>query len=74
MPDLIQQIEEFMEANQLSEWQFGEQAVNDRHFVRQLRAGRDLRMSTVDKVRRFMEEFGASPALSSDGPNSTQAA
>ncbi|WP_072378768.1 hypothetical protein [Novosphingobium sp. NDB2Meth1] len=59
MPDLIQQIEEFMDAHQLSEWQFGEQAVNDRHFVRQLRAGRDLRMSTVERVRRFMTEFNS---------------
>ena len=48
-----------MDAHQLSEWQFGEQAVNDRHFVRQLRAGRDLRMSTVERVRRFMTEFNS---------------
>lgn len=61
MPDLIQQIEEFMEAHQLSEWQFGEQAVNDRHFVRQLRAGRDLRMSTVAKVRQFMADRITAP-------------
>lgn len=57
MTDLIQEIETFMDAHQLSEWQFGEQSVNDRHFVRQLRAGRDLRMSTLAKVRRFMATY-----------------
>ena len=60
MDDLLTQIEGFIESHRLSEWQFGEQAVNDRHFVRQLRAGRDLRMSTVAKVRDFMATY--SPA------------
>lgn len=58
MSDLIQKIEKFMEAHELSEWQFGELAMNDRHFVRQLRDGRDLRVSTLGRIHNFMDTFG----------------
>ena len=61
METLIAQIESFMAAHGLSEWQFGEQAINDRHFVRQLREGRDLRMSTVSRVSAFMAEYVPTP-------------
>lgn len=47
-----------MEAHELSEWQFGELAMNDRHFVRQLRDGRDLRVSTLGRIHNFMDTFG----------------
>jgi len=59
MTELIQQVEDFCAQQCVTESAFGELALNDRHFVRQLRAGRDVRMSTVLKVRRFMETFRA---------------
>lgn len=62
MEDLLQTIETFCAANNLSEWQFGEAALNDRHFIRQLRDGRDLRMSTLGKVRDFMSNYPAPKA------------
>jgi len=60
MSDLISQIEQFLTASGMSEWQFGELVLNDRHFLRQLRAGRDLRVSTLARVQTFMDEY--SPA------------
>jgi hypothetical protein len=61
MIELLSQIEAFSAAHSLSEWQFGELALKDRHFVRQLREGRDIRLSTAKRVREFMSEYsGAS--------------
>lgn len=54
MDNLLSEIELFMSAHGMSHWQFGQQAIGDKHFVRQLRDGRDIRMSTVAKVRKFM--------------------
>jgi len=59
METLIQAIQEFMACHSLSEWQFGELALKDKHFLRQLKAGRDVRVSTVERVNAFMEGFEA---------------
>lgn len=58
MNTLIQDVETYCSENGISESRFGELALNDRHFIRQLRAGRDLRMSTLERVRQFMAENG----------------
>jgi len=36
---------------------FGAQALNDPPFVAQLRAGRDIKKSTYDRVKAFMAEY-----------------
>ena len=43
MQDLLVEIEQFCQRNDVSETRFGELAMNDKPFVSQLRAGRDLR-------------------------------
>jgi hypothetical protein len=66
MGTLIDEIEAFTKRHEMSEWAFGEAALNDRHFLRQLRAGRDIRMSTLEKVRGFMSaEATRKPSTSS---------
>lgn len=55
MQQLLADITQFNTRHGLSEWQFGELALNDRHFVRQLRDGRDLRISTLARVREFID-------------------
>ena len=57
MDTLLADIEEFLAEHELSEWQFGDLALNDRHFVRQLRDEREPRRKTVDRVRQFMAEY-----------------
>jgi hypothetical protein len=54
MSTLLSDIEAFCAAHGLSESQLGELAMKDRKFVNQLRDGRDLRVSTVKRVRDFM--------------------
>lgn len=57
MPEFLSEVEAFLRDHNLSDRQFGEQALNDKHFVRQLRTGRDVRLSTVEKVRAFMADY-----------------
>lgn len=57
MSVLLSEIEAFCSFHELSEWQFGEMAMNDRHFIRQLREGRDVRVSTVERVRQFIAGY-----------------
>jgi hypothetical protein len=57
MEPLLLEIEAFCKANGLSETRFGELALGDKPFISQLRAGRDLRVSTVEKIRAFMSEY-----------------
>jgi aspartate carbamoyltransferase catalytic subunit len=59
MDDLLAQIEAFCRRSGLSETRFGELALHDKPFVSQLRAGRDLRASTAQKLREFMTGFAA---------------
>lgn len=50
-------VHSFLLATGQSPTAFGAQCLNDRHFVRQLFSGRDVRMSTVDKVQQFMAAY-----------------
>lgn len=54
---IIQEIDEFLAKHTMAESQFGKLAVNDRHLVKQIREGRDLRLSTVERIRAFMAEY-----------------
>ncbi len=62
MENILHEIEAFCERHGLSEWQFGELAMRDKPFVKQLRDGRDVRMSTVEKCRAFMAGYEAERA------------
>jgi hypothetical protein len=55
--ELKKEIEVFLKAHSMSATAFGMQALNDPPFVAQLRGGRDIRMSTVDKCRQFMAKY-----------------
>lgn len=57
MPNLIEEIDAFRDKHGLSESQFGTLATNDKNLVTDLRAGRDARMSTVEKIRAFMAAY-----------------
>lgn len=66
--NLMERIDAFLLRHGMSPYAFGEKAIGDKHLVNQLRAGRDLRMSTVQRIERFMEahEAEASSASISD--------
>jgi hypothetical protein len=58
---LLETVERFVAASGLSEITVGRKALNDPHFVRQLRAGRRCWPETEEKVRAFIRENA--PAL-----------
>lgn len=54
---LLEEIERWRIGRQLSATAFGILAVNDGHLVRDLRAGKDILASKVDRVRAFMAVY-----------------
>jgi tRNA-dihydrouridine synthase len=58
-PTLVDAIDSFLEQHGMSAIVFGRGALNDPHFVAQLRAGRRTWPETEAKVRRFMSEYRA---------------
>lgn len=61
--DLRSDVEAFLAKTGLAPTRFGELALNDRHFVRQLRENREPRRSTEAKARQFMAEYRPPDAL-----------
>jgi hypothetical protein len=57
MPSLLTDIELFIDTHGLSATKFGEVAMGDRHFVKQLRNGRRVWPETEAKVRQFMVTY-----------------
>lgn len=62
MSSLLDDIDAFLDTHKVVPTAFGAQALNDRHFVRQLRAGRRVWPETEAKVRRFMATYRADQA------------
>ena len=62
MANLIDDIAAFIETHELSESQFGVLALNDKNLIPDMRDGRDMRMSTVAKLRAFMDSYEAGEA------------
>lgn len=52
--DLLDDIEGFLERNNLSATRFGVLVVGDTKFVKTLRDGRTPRAATVERVRKWM--------------------
>lgn len=68
MTDILSEIQAFCERQSITPARFGELAMNDRGFVTRLRNGRDLKLSTAERLRRFMIEY-----QSEDTPEALQA-
>jgi hypothetical protein len=54
---LLDDIKAFCTTHGLSIWQFGELAMKDKPFVKQLEDGRRIWPETEAKVRRFMATY-----------------
>jgi hypothetical protein len=57
MEQLLSEIEAFMIRHEVPPTRFGDDALGDRHLVRQLRGGRRLWPETEAKVRDFMATY-----------------
>jgi hypothetical protein len=62
----LDEIEQFLRERGIAETTFGRRAVNDGKFVGRVRAGHNLTLMTMDRVRKFMsderEKMTRSPA------------
>lgn len=54
--ELLSEIEAFLSDRKIAETTFGRLAVNDGKFVGRLRAGKNMTLSTVEKVRCFLRD------------------
>lgn len=54
---LLPEIERFLSLTKMKATRFSEDAIRDRHFVRQLRKGRRVWPETAKKARDFMERY-----------------
>lgn len=54
--ELVGAIDEFLDCTLMSPHQLGVEAVNDHHLVADLRAGRELRRATRERVLAFMAQ------------------
>ena len=57
MSTLLTDIEAFLDQHDMPPTRFGEEAMRDRHFVRQLRTGRRVWPETEAKARDFMASY-----------------
>jgi homoserine dehydrogenase len=57
------EVEDYLAASRETPTKFGADAVSDPNFVFDLRAGREPRAGTIDRVRAFMASRAASPEV-----------
>lgn len=54
---LLSDIERFNARYGISDTTFGKMSVNDGHLVHEIRKGRDLRASQIERIRAFMVDY-----------------
>ena len=57
------EIEAFLKEHKFPPGAFGLQVMNDAKFVPRMRAGYDVRASTIDRVRKWMADYRANHPL-----------
>lgn len=57
MQPLLDTIAQFIERHEITERKFGEEALNDKNFVADLREGRSPSMATFQRVQDFMAMY-----------------
>ncbi|ADJ22987.1 conserved hypothetical protein [Hyphomicrobium denitrificans ATCC 51888] len=71
--DFKDRINGFLERTGMSPSAFGRQAVNDGSFVADLNSGeREFRLSTIEKVDKFIADFDADLAHAATVPHDVQ--
>lgn len=63
LAELLGEIDAFLTASGMSESKFGVEVMGDKHFIRELRKGRDCQASTIDRVREFIATRVAQPKV-----------
>ena len=71
---LLKDVEAFLMESGMAPTTFGLSSVGDGHFVRDLKAGKDVRASTIDVVRMFMADYRPPRPRKGRAGNGVQAA
>lgn len=58
---LLADVERFLEKTGMPATTFGLRVANDGHLVRDLRSGRDIRASQIDRIRDYMSGYDSAP-------------
>lgn len=66
-----ERVEAFLKRTGIAASRFGEEAVGDRSFVEDLRAGRSPRLVTADRVDAYMQRMDRSPVTASEKSDAT---
>lgn len=53
---LLRDVEDFLNSTGMAASVLGELIMNDRHLVRKLRNGREVKITTADRIRSFIAE------------------
>lgn len=67
MSTLLSDIEVFLRKHHMAPTRFGEDALSDRRFVKQLREGRRVWPETEAKARAFMDDYSKDDAAPKQG-------
>lgn len=54
---LIKEIEAFMAEHHMRPTMFGKLALNDPALMGSLRSGRDVKLETADRIRKYMRDY-----------------
>lgn len=58
---LLADVERFLEQTGMPATTFGLRVANDGHLVRDLRSGRDIRASQIDRIRDYIAGYDSAP-------------
>lgn len=64
MPSFLDQLDAFKLRHRLTDTQLGKRLMGDPNFVHELRRGRDLRLSTLNRLQARMTEIDRDAAAS----------
>jgi 2,4-dienoyl-CoA reductase-like NADH-dependent reductase (Old Yellow Enzyme family) len=60
-------VENFLQASQMTATAFGQRALNDPTLVHELRRGRECKMATRRRIRDFIRDFADGVVAASEG-------
>jgi hypothetical protein len=66
MDNILKTVEQFCTDHKMGWSTFGAKSVGDPNLIKQLRAGRELRSKTREKIEKFMIELAAGHALTGE--------
>lgn len=55
---ILEEIKDFIEKSGMSEWQFGMSVCKNNKLINNLREGKPILSTTIDRIREFINDYG----------------